>query len=117
MGCHARGRRVRPANSTAPIYDIPLARAIPTAGGVAVLGQAEDPVVVVQGQHDHRPGVLDHQAVEGRLVTGVRAPHQVLPHRHHPVVAVQVGALDDGPRLGAVTERTGHHTGLDMTRT
>ena len=69
---------------------------------VPVLPQAEHPVLVVDREHDDGAGVLEHQPGE-RLVVGVPgAPDAVRAQRHHPAVAVHVGAVGHRPGLGPV---------------
>ena len=68
--------------------------------GVAVLPQAADPLLVVDGEHDDGTGVLDHEPAEG-LVRVVRSLHDVLAQRDHPVVAVEVAGAHDGPAQGS----------------
>ena len=59
----------------------------PSLAGVAVLPQAADPLLLVERQHDHGAGVLEHQPAEGLL--GVTGPvHHVLAQRDHPVAVV-----------------------------
>ena len=79
----------------------------PAPGRVAVLPQAQHPLLVVHRQHDHRAGVLEHQPRERLLLRVAGAPDAVRPQRHHPVVAVQVGArVATGQASGSSAQRS-----------
>ena len=50
------------------------------SGGVPVLADAQDPVLLIEGQHDRGAGMLDHQAAEGlfAVVTGTSTDPRTL---------------------------------------
>ena len=70
------------------------------AAGVAVLPDAADPLLVVDGEHHDGARVLDDEPAEG-LVGVARALHDVLAQHHHPVVAVDVARAQRRASSGA----------------
>ena len=81
----------------------------PALGRVAVLPHAEHALVLVDREDDHGPRVLHHEAPEGLLLRVAGALDVVLPQRHDPVVAVQVGARGDRPGLRLVGQSGRRH--------